>query len=330
MGGAMGGTVAAPGGARAAAATPTRTTTVTPNPRATTATPAARSAQSLNLGRMSVDMDPQYNLLLGTSIFSEDRRAIDVNPPRVAETRPIEVVRPPVRTDAPIFRGVATDKGGTQAVLEVQEPNMETGSIKYNALSCKPGDTFQWNGREYTVVDVSLNEGMSLLQPGAQEPIMIAMGHNIFDQAMPSLPDTPPYRSGDAQPQNTGYNTGRGARGRNARGAMGATDTTGMPGVTTGMTPITAGSSMAALQGALVSPTSDPPLPPGSADDLERRMRARSESQVAAPGGATTVSPTTIKPATPAAPKVSTEELERQLQARRDAQMAPTTAPAGG
>jgi len=289
----------------------------------------------MNLGNMNVPLaNTDYSLLLSTSIFSEDRRATGISRPEPT-TRPareIVVERPPIRTDAPVFRGIATDDSGAQAVLEIQEPNMDTGTIKYTAVSCKPGETFQWVGNEYKVVAVSLDRGMTLLQPGMDEPVLIAMGHNILDQAMPPLPDVAPYRSGDAQPQNTGYSSGRGRGRTGGRGGVGGTTAaTGMPGVTAGMTPITAGStSLAGLQGALMSSASDPPLPPGSTDDLERRMRARRESQVAAPGGATMIGPTAAPPAAPAAPAASAAELERQLQARRAAQMesTPTTAPA--
>ena len=56
---------------------------------------------------------------------------------------------------------------------------------------------------------------------------------------------------------------------------------------------------MAGLQSALVTPQLDPPLPPGSADDLERRMKARRESQVAG-GGAIISTPASAMPATSA------------------------------
>jgi len=289
------------------------------------------------MGRMGVNMGSDYDVLLTTSIFSQDRRAIGRDIPATTRAADPVVVRAPVRTDAPIFRGVASDSTTTQAVLEVQEPNLDTGSIKYTALSCKPGETFEWNGSEYKVVAVSMDKGMSLLQPGAEQPIQIAMGNNIFNQHMGDLPDTPPYRSADATSQNTGYSSGRG-RTRNTRGGTTGTpvSTGGTTAVTAAITPITAGStSLSALQQALVSPAADPPLPPGSADDLERRMRSRRESQMAAPGGATTVSPTVIT--TPAAPApaapagATADELERALRARRDSQMAaPAPAPAPG
>jgi len=295
----------------------------------------------MNLDRMSVPLNnTEYSLLMSTSIFSDDRRAIS-SEVLVPASRPVErtVIVQPVRTDAPIFRGVTTDENGTQAVLEVQEPitytdpttNRPVNAIKYNALTRKAGDTFQWNSYEFTVLDVSASQGMDLLQKGAEEPVWIAMGHNVFNEAMAPLPDKAPYSSADVAQQNTGYSTGRGARGgRNARGATGATAAGGMPGVTAGMTPITAGStSMAGLQAALLPPAgTDPPLPPGSTDDLEARMKARRASQDAVPVGANTISPTTVTPAKPAA---SAAEVERQLQARRDAQLAtPASAPAGG
>ena len=243
------------------------------------AAPAARTVAP-NHGPMSVTMDSEYGILTITSIFAENRRGGrggQPPPPPGTNTGTEQGTNPPPRRDAPIFRGVVTDETGTQAVLEVQEGDARAGAVRNTIASYKAGQTFQWNGTRYTVLGVDLDKGMTLEQGGG--PLTISLGKNILNQAMAPLPDMPLYRSPDALPQkqNDGY-TGRGRTGSSG----------GMVGGTSGGA---GGFSMASLQSALVS-SSDPPLPPGSADDLASRMKQRREMQLAAPGGAPVTTPT--------------------------------------
>lgn len=243
---------------------------------------------------MNIRMSSEYNILTTTSIFAQNRRAMDTG--EIVATQPVTyVVRTaPVRLDAPIFRGVQVDESGAQAVMEVQQtdPN-NNNAVVTRALSLKSGEVLTFDGTEYKVVSVDRDAGLKLAVTGGE--MVIAMGSNVLMQAMAPLPDTPPYRAMDATPQNQNNNNMGGRRGgRGGAGAAGG----GM--VAMGGTMAGGGGaaiSMAGLQGALMT-SSDPPLPPGSADNLEARMKARRDTQIGA-GGSIVTSPVTVTP-TPA------------------------------
>jgi hypothetical protein len=221
-----------------------------------------------------------YAIMDTTSIFARDRIAIDPNY--------IEVPQPPVirqqvpRGEAPIFRGVMIDKDKGPVAL-VEMASQERGGTPTNDY-LKPGDTIAWNGDK--VVDVTM-DGMLVLQGDTN--VMIPIGHNVDNQQVSQLSTVAQYQSQDAMgvsnQQQQNYNGGGGGRGgRGGRGGGGGQGGGGGFGGGAG-----------GLAGQIINVQLDPPLPPGSADDLEARMKARRDSQLnstSSPLPAPTVAPT--------------------------------------
>ena len=207
-------------------------------------------------GVVRFQLTEDYSIMDTTSIFARDRIAVDPNyiPVPQAPVAPRQVYR----GDAPIFRGVMIDKDkGPVALIEIQQQDRTT---KNDYLT--PGQTIDWNG--YKVVDVTM-DGMLVLN--GDQNILIPIGRNVDNQVVQQLSTVAQYQSQDAlgminQTQNgPGGGGGRGGRGGRGGGGLG-------------------GGGAGGLAAGIVDVQLDPPLPPGSADDLEARMRARRDNQL--------------------------------------------------
>jgi hypothetical protein len=257
--------------------------------------------------------DTTFKELETTSIFAKDRRAVDPNGPLV-DTSPIITVPPPqsaFRGDAPIFRGVVEDKNGIQGLLEVQKQDPVTHNVMPSTEYIRKGETITWNNSQ--VVDLSM-DGLTVIRGGKN--VLIPLGYNVENQPASLLSSVAAYVSQDAlgvqnnqNNNNNGFGGGRNGRGGGGFGAGGGGGGFGAGGVGGGRN---GGVGFGAgIAQAIVSVQLDPPLPPGSADDLEARMRARRDAQT---GGAsapvvvpttpiiTTPTGTPVAPATPATP----------------------------
>lgn len=256
-----------------------------------------------------IQLSESYAILDTTSIFAQNRRAARIDD--FVDTQPAQIVVriPTVRMEAPVFRGtVVDDTGKPIAVMEVRQPD---GTYKADYL--QQGDPVEYSNSK--VLEVTLDYlRLARVQASANSLpyIDIQPGFNLDGTQMGSLPNTPTYLSQDAQGLSNGQNAG-GRGGRGGRGGAG-----GMGGMTGGMGGMGGGggrtgggggyvgTTAGSMATSLVNPALDPPLPPGSSDDIAGRMASRRQIQMSGAAGtaapAPSAAPTTPGTSAPATP----------------------------
>ncbi len=241
-------------------------------------------------GPALANVPAEYQILSTESIFARDRIAI--NP----DDGPAAPVTPPVRTTgpAPVLIGIVHVDQGDYGVFQSQSAN----AVAQDVFA---GGTLQWNGA-LKVTKVSQADGTVELTNGTQVETL-HLGDDLNGTLVLKQEVATAYVSPDINNTgNTGTNNTRGRGGRGGRaggpdafggalgvggGAGGGPGGFGGGGFGTG-TGLAAngpgvffGNGTGAVVGAgITSDPLDPPLPAGSADNLEARMRTRRQTQI--------------------------------------------------
>jgi hypothetical protein len=232
------------------------------------------------------ELPEDYAILNEVNIFSRNREnGVDF-------TDPAATTEPPVIGQAPVFVGAIEDNGGMVAFLSSTGPDGTS-----HVATLKPGDTIAWNNAKVNAVTLDTLH----LSSGD-----IHLGYNLRNEiAQPAMPQTffqsqdvmnrgNPSAAAQQQQQqqqfNGGFGGGRRGRGGGFGGGGGGFGGGGggfggrgggFGGGGFGANNAGFGGGGAFNNASLVDVapapvvTSDPPLPPGSADSAEARMRQR-------------------------------------------------------
>lgn len=191
------------------------------------------------------DQSGDYGILKQTSIFQADR---GIGQPG-SRPGPGATVRPDA--PAPLLVGVIEDDRAYTAFVQLRSASGSGTLVKL-----REGDSILWNGNTVVLREITW-DGISV--SGVKTaPGLIRVGRDLTDQL--PLENAGPMVHAVTPPDS--------AVNRNAR-ALGA------PGRAGGIV-------ILAAPGSMVS--RDEPLPPGTADDLVWRMRARRQAELAAGG----------------------------------------------
>ncbi len=202
-----------------------------------------------------MQLGDSYAIFNTVSIFDLNR---NVTPP------PPPPPPPPLQPDkynlgAPVFRGSIVDDVGPLAMLEIQEAN---GAISYQYL--REGQLVSWN--HATVLRITLDT--LRLSDTSGTGIDIPIGSNLYRVPVGTLPTAPSFVSNDVIGASTVPQPGAGVG--------------GLRGLRGGFTPGTGarGNTASGLATTLINPALNPPLPPGTTDDLAARMALRRQIQL--------------------------------------------------
>jgi len=199
-----------------------------------------------------------------------------------------------------VFRGTMIDDTGAIALMEVQQGG---GTI---AQYLREGDPVPYNNSK--VIEVTLDHlRLSRVQVNADSlPYLdLPPGYDLDGNQVGFIPNSPSYLSADLLGQTSGQNNQGGRNGRGGRGGggnFGGGNFGGGAYNTAGVGGMYVGSTAAGLATSIINPSLDPPLPPGSADNIAGRMAARRASQMSAPAAPAPVAPAPAAPAAPTTP----------------------------
>lgn len=255
-------------------------------------------------GRARTLLTDDYQILNTTSIFARNRMALDSSIPET----PTAVAQPTRVGPPPVFVGVMEDPTGYIAFLEMTNNNFVS-----SVVPVRTGDTVQWDNS--SVKSVTMDK-IQIVSNGTT--IDIPLGHNFKNEPI-SAPATwvPPVSLDVGNRGNYATNSGNfnqggfGGRGnQNQFGGRGNQNQFGFGGnqgnFNQGNQNFGGGGGRGGRGGggggfgafggnnnnfnvgaaAVTTPviTNDPPLPAGTADDLEARLRARRAQQVGGGG----------------------------------------------
>ena len=277
----------------------------TPSVRTTTPSRGTPTAgRTRQFGQVTVPLaGSEYAVLDTLSIFARDRRAID---PMTQQRAPTPVRQGP----APVLIGTIIDDQGPLAILQ------DSRGLDY----VRPGGTIAWDQSKVVAVTkdtITVTGGAPQGGEVRTGNLEVTIGHNLRNESMIPVSTYTAYQSADVanvgNPGQTTNQRGGGAGGLgNTRGGRGRQQqqqyqqpqggfvapsnvTLVVPGQGTAGYGGAAGfggaggaagfGGPAGFGGAIAQPTtpvvtSDPPLPPGSADDIAARMAERRAQQL--------------------------------------------------
>jgi hypothetical protein len=269
-----------------ATVTPTNNTSRTNRTAAATPTTPLRS----NGSGQRIQLSNDYAILDTTSIFAQNRRAVSSSEVNPADVQPVVF-----RGASPVVRAAMIDDLGPLALLEVQQRD---GSLA--ALYVRKGDTVEYANAK--VLDVTL-EYLRLSRAstgeGSSAYFDVPVGRNLDGQISGVLPATLVNQSLDALGATQNQNYGRNNRGGRGGGTYGGNFGGGNFGgnyggnfgggnygggynnYAGGLGALVGGGTTAvSVTNTVVNPNLDPPLPPGTNDDIAARMAARRQTQL--------------------------------------------------
>lgn len=245
--------------------------------------------------------DNELQILTRTSIFARNRVALEAPTTEQPTTQPREERR---AGPTPAFIGVIEDNGGYVAFLD----NANGPSTSLTPV--KPGDRLQWNGG--TVREVSMDKLKFELNGQTTE---VSLGHNLRNEPVqPEVAWVPPtsldrLNRGNYPTAGSGNNNqfgrgnngnfgfggnnqfgGFGGGGRGGRGNNNFNNNNNFGNNQFGQGNVNGGgfagnaNNFGAAAATTPVITNDPPLPAGTTDDLEARLRARRAQQVGGGG----------------------------------------------
>jgi hypothetical protein len=212
-------------------------------------------------GRM-IQLGDSYSVLDTLSIFNANRG--------VPTTRTTGGGGPPPPPPAPVFRASFFDEIGPLALMEIPDGRSGT-TVEY----LREGQTFSWDGSKVLNITPDILFLSRTSSAGGVTETEVVIGRDLNGKQIGAVPTVPGYVSQDMAGPARNPGTGVPGRGRGRSGPGGARGAfTGNalfgPGNTGGVTGVPAGVSL------------DPPLPPGSADDMANRMAQRRQIQLGA------------------------------------------------
>ena len=212
-----------------------------------------------------IQLEEGYSVLERTSIFDANRGRPTGPTTSTGRT-------PPPMPETPVFRASMFDDLGPLALMELPDGQ---GGTKAEYL--REGETFSWDGSKVLEITTDILFLSRSSGVGGMTETEVAIGRDLSGRQIGTLPTMPGYVPQDlAGPvRSPGTGSTRLGRGRGVRG--------GTPGglFSNGISNVPA-NAISPL-GALIGSPLDPPLPPGSADDIAGRMARRRQNQLRVP-----------------------------------------------